>query len=413
MSHKIVLFKSRLAIRVTIARSTTYCFLPAPVDPAHWSKEANFPLPTHPKYKSLVKYLEVIGADLDEVMHSVYATRMSVEGAKELIKQKILGAVQNNTLQKFAGQLIKDFEDKKQPGNARWYKIAVDQFIKFNRRDIHLSDINYALLLKFRQQKESEGLKPNSINNYIRALRAIYREAQRQEVFETSFKYPFQVGLTPSQTRTMPRNISQDDIHKLERANLSTAQQRAVDFWLIGFYLQGADFIDIANLTRFNLIDGYFCFSRAKTGQPVKVKAIHKIMNLINKYWDGRSLYLLPILSAPITNAKELELYQNKLKQQNKGIARAAKLLSIDSPLTSKWLRHSWITIAKRLYIDEDIRKQAVGHRSTAGSHSVYSDDFQQHVVDAANLFVLGEITRLQYEQAITQASVRGAGNGV
>lgn len=405
MSHKITLFKNKLAIRITISRVTSYCFLPVPVQLDHWSKEANYPLPSHPKYKSFAKYLDSINADLDEVMHLVYSNRMSAAGAKELVQQKVLGAVQNNTLEKFASTLIDQFNIKKQPGNARWYKIAIDQFIKWYGKDVYLSDINYSMLLKFRQSKEGEGLKANSINNYLRALRAIYREAQRQEVFETTFKYPFQAGLAPAQQRTMPRNISLEEVQKLEQANLSGAMARAVDYWLIGYYLQGADFIDIANLTAFNLVDGYFCFNRAKTNQSVKVKVLPKLMDRINKYWDGKSIYVLPIISAPITTAKELELYQNQLKSQNKYIKKVAQQLHINASLTSKWLRHSWITIAKKLFIDEDIRRQAVGHRNLSGSHSVYSDDFNQYIVDAANAFVLGYINRQQYEAAILNQS--------
>ena len=41
--------------------------------------------------------------------------------------------------------------------------------------------------------------------------------------------------------------------------------------------------------------------------------------------------------------------------------------------------------------IEEDVRKQAVGHRSYIGAHAVYSDDFDQDVIDRANALVIGE----------------------
>lgn len=403
MSHKITLHKNSLVIRVTINRKTSYAYLPAKVKIEHWSHDSDLPKKSHPNFKSLINYIDSVNHELDDIMNLVYSKHMSAKGAKELIQSKILGKVTNDTLISFSIQLIDEFLLKKSPGNAKWIKTAVDQFCKFNKGDVQLSDISYQMLLKFRQAKEKDQIKANSINNYLRALRAIYREAVKREIFKTSFQYPFQRGLIPSQQKTANRNISPQEIELLEKCDLGGNKQKAIDFWLIGFYLQGADFIDLANLSRFNISGEYICFNRAKTNQPVKVKITQKLNQRLRKYSGLNQNYLLPILTGPVTDSKNLAIYEQKRKQHNKHVKLAAIELGISANLTSKWLRHSWITIAKRLFIEEDIRKQAVGHRSIIGAHAIYSDDFNQHIIDAANALVIGEISINDYRIAIGQ----------
>jgi len=404
MSHKIVIHKERLCIRITINRVQRYIFLPPYIDLSHWSDEANMPKPSHPNYRSLKKYIDSMTDSLEAIMLEVYRYKLGANGAKAYVEKALIGKSNESTVLHFGNQLIEELLQKKQPGNARWYKIALEQFLNFNNgNDIELSEISYNLMLSFRLHKEKEEVSPNSISNYIRAIRAMYREATKRELFETAFKYPFQQGLIPKLTRTLPRNISADDIQKLEDARFDNPKiQKAVDFWLIGFYLQGSDFIDLANLSLFNFKDNYLVFNRAKTKQPVKVFVSPKIHSIISKYWDGKSTKILPIIDGIITDFEDIEMYQRKVKEQNKYIKQAAQSLGINADMTTKWLRHSWITIAKRLYIDEDIRKQAVGHRDLSSSHSIYADDYKQHIIDAANMLVIGEITRDEYLKRIS-----------
>ena len=403
MSHKLILHKERLCIRITINRVQRYIFLPPMIEVNHWSNDADLPKPTHPNYKQLMRYITTLKDSLEGIMLEVYRYKLGANGAKAYVEKALMGKSNDSTILHFGNQIIDELLQKKEPGNARWYKIAVEQFLDFNKgNDIELSEISYNLMLSFRLHKEKQGVSPNSISNYIRAIRALYREASKRELFESAFKYPFQQGLIPKLTRSMPRNISIDDIKKLEVGQFDNPKtQKAVDFWLIGFYLQGSDFIDLSNLTIFNFVDGYFVFNRAKTKQPVKVLVTAKIHNLISKYWNGKDNRILPIIDGHINDFNDVELYQRKLKEQNKYIKLAAKELSIDANMTTKWLRHSWITIAKRLYVDEDIRKQAVGHRDLSSSHSIYADDFKQHIVDAANMLVIGEINQDEYIKRI------------
>lgn len=406
MNFKLVLHKERLTIRITENRKTSYVFLPVTVFPELWSKDANLPLPKHPHYRQLVNYITLTQQLLEQLGIQLLQCRMSLTAVKKHIHDCIFGKIEDPlNLQSFTQVLINDLISDKKPGNAKWYKQAVDSFSHWHKKDVLFEDITYSMMLNYRNHLKDIGLSPNSISNYLRALRAIYREADRRDVFQTNNKYPFQRGLIPATVRTIPRNISFEDIQKLESASFSNSKvQQAVDYWLISFYLQGADFIDLANLHSFNLSDNYFRFSRAKTGQPVTVRLTNKLSQRLSRYYSGAHGYILNIIPGPITNPKSMELYQNKLKAQNKYIKMAANELGISANLTSKWNRHSWITIAKRLFVDEDIRRQAVGHRDLKSSHSIYSDDYKQHIVDAANSLVIGEINYEKYIQIIKSA---------
>lgn len=406
MNFKILARKNKLAIRITDNRKASFVFLPVNIVPDYWSNDANIPLPKHPNYRQLLNYISSTQQMLDEFAIDLLQHRMSLSAVKSHIQESIFGKkVDRVNLQSFTDTLISEMLAEKKPGNAKWYKQAVDSFMEWHKNEILFEDITYSVLLNYRNFLKAEGLSPNSISNYLRAIRAIYREADRRDIFQSQWKYPFQRGLIPSLVRTMPRNISFEDVHKLESSCFKNPKiQQAVDYWLISFYLQGADFIDLANLHSFNLSDNYFKFSRAKTGQPVAVRVTNKLSDRLSRYYSGAHGYILNIIHGPITDPKSMELYQNKLKAQNKYIKMAANELGIGANLTSKWNRHSWITIAKRLFVDEDIRRQAVGHRDQRSSHSIYSDDYQQHIVDAANALVIGEINYDKYIQLIKSA---------
>lgn len=403
MSYKLIMLKDRgLFLRIILNRKQAHIKIPVKIDPVHWSIETNRAKPSFKQHKAFNSYIEATMDKVTETMIYCISEQMPAHISRDYIADKVFGTKQQNTLLSFTQYMVNDFKARKQPKNASWIDTAVKQFLMFlKKEDIAISALNYGSLIDFRRELEKRSIKPNTINNYLRAIRNVYNTAIKRGVFSTQKASPFGDGLIPTITKSATRNITIDDVAKLEAGNFPSNMQFAVDMWLLGYYLQGADYIDVANLRTTNILNGYISFNRAKTKQPVKVKLTPKIQAIIAKYNAQSLYYLVPILHGPVTNTKQLDSYEAKRKINNRYTKAAALMVGIDAPITTKWLRHTWITIAKRLYIDESIRMQAVGHRNNSGSHAHYADDFEQYIIDAANAYVQQYINYEQYIRTI------------
>lgn len=416
MSYKLTYHQDKgVFIRLTINRVSKYIKLPVEIDKQHWSEETARARTSFKQHRLFNQYIDDILDKVEENMIHIAFEQMNCETAKEFLCDKLFNTRKQNTLRSFANVMIEEFNSRNQPKNGKWIDTAIIQLLnQLDVSDIQLSQLSYNHLHTFKNKlmnrtvevqgkKVAKPCKPNTINNYLRAIRNVYNTAVKRGVFIQKGKSPFEHDdLIPTITKSPTRNISPEEITALENHTYtSRARQQAVDYWLLGYYLQGADYIDIANLKRSNIHDGYIRFNRAKTNQPVCVKIIPKIQKILSKYSGSISGYLLPIINKPILDKKELAAYEQKRKRQNTYCKAAADEAGVKADLTTKWLRHSWITIAKRMYIEEPIRMQAVGHRSLKGSHSHYADDFEQHIVDAANALVLGYIDYHQYIDTI------------
>lgn len=409
MSHKITYYQSGLFLRITIDRKSTYVKFPIRLSNSDWSKEFALVKKSNPYHKEINEYISKITDKIEKAMLNVYEDNMDAVTAKQYISSKVFAKDSKTTLLNHCESMQATYLKRKQPKSAQWISIAVNKYLNWlDEDDVHFKSVTYVSLLKFKESLLDK-CKQNTISNYLRAIRCVYNSAIDLELFESSTN-PFKKGLIPSVTKSPTRNISQMDIVKLQQYSNTITDERyskerieAVDFWLLGFYLQGADFIDIANLTHNNIADGYLSFNRAKTGQPVKVKINHMIQSIINKYSKKSLSYLLPIINGPIKTTEDLRVYELYRKKQNDRLHAVCKQIKVNANLTTKWLRHSWITIAKSLYIDESIRKQAVGHTDSLGAHGHYAGKYDQCIVDAANSYVLGLIDQNEYLQVINR----------
>ena len=70
----------------------------------------------------------------------------------------------------------------------------------------------------------------------------------------------------------------------------------ARDMFLMSFYLRGMSFIDMAFLKKTDLKHGYIIYRRRKTGQQLTIEWTKEMQNILDKYPDNPTQYLLPII---------------------------------------------------------------------------------------------------------------------
>ncbi len=301
---------------------------------------------------------------------------------------------ERTTFKVFADNIIAQMFESNRVGNAIVYQTAVNRFLHFySKKDLKFSEITYKLLEEFICHLKMEGLKTNSISNYLRSLRAIYNRAIKEKIVERS-KYPF-YDLKIKVENTQKRAIASDDILKLKNASVeeNSATWKALNYFLLSYYLIGISFTDLAYLKRENIINGRVIFRRRKTHKLYDIKLFPQAELIIQKMIPlGNKTYLMPILSGDILEDSIIakKIIQQWIKTTNLHLKKLAKKLDINSLLTSYVSRHTFATTAKKLGYSYELISEALGHEP--GNNNVtafYLAPFDKDVVDAMHYRVI------------------------
>jgi site-specific recombinase XerD len=298
----------------------------------------------------------------------------------------------NITFKSFANKLITQMIETNKIGNALVYQTAVNQFlVSIKNEQLLFSEIDFALLEKFRYHLIKKGLKINSISNYIRTIRAIYNKAIKLKVVERSF-YPFHEFSIKSE-KTAKRAISKDDIIKMKQSKLvaNSTAERLLNYFMLSFYLRGISFTDLAYLKHSNIIDGRVEYKRRKTHKNYSIKLFPLAETIINKMYFPGNDYLLPIIpiDVPEDSLRAKRIIQQCIKNTNKYLKRLSEEVGFGCPVTTYTSRHSFATIAKRLGYSNELIAEALGHDHGNKITNIYLDTFEEEVLDAMHQHVI------------------------
>ncbi len=176
------------------------------------------------------------------------------------------------------------------------YSAALKSFMRFRaNEDIPLKDIDSDLIQIYEAYLQNCGLTRNSTSFYMRILRAVYNRAVEKELItdRTPFKHVY-TGVD----KTVKRAISLKAIKQIKNLDLSLhpSLDFARDMFLFSFYTRGMSFIDMAYLRRTNLKNGILTYHRRKTGQQLSIRWERCMQDILDKYENPTSDYLLPII---------------------------------------------------------------------------------------------------------------------
>ena len=155
-------------------------------------------------------------------------------------------------------------------------------------------------------------------------------------------------------------------MEEIARMDLSAEPelQAAKDFALFSFLACGMPFIDLAHLTRDNIVDNELVYNRCKTGIMVRVGITPGMQRLFDKYALSDSRYLF-LFCPKRRKANGYMRPINRLCTITTVVWwRLDRALSVPVCLTSYVFRHTWATAA--LYNDTPVAiiSQALGHTS-------------------------------------------------
>lgn len=274
---------------------------------------------------------------------------------------------------------------------AEKYKYSLNKFVKFHGdTEVSFQEFNSQLMVTFEAWMKGKVTR-NTSSFYMRCLHAIYNRAMEEGLVKEGGN-PFHrvyTGVDKTQKRALPMPL----IQKIKDCDLTDKPKMAYarDLFLLSFYFRGMSFIDMAYLTKHNIANGVLSYSRKKTTQPLVIKQLPKMNEIIRRYAKScTGDYLLPILSETDIRKSRLQ-YKNESRKVNTQLKKLGETLNLPIKLTMYVARHSWATAAHKKNVPISVISQGLGHDSEKTT-MVYLASIDTSEVDKANDLVLGSL---------------------
>ena len=269
---------------------------------------------------------------------------------------------------------------------AETYTATLKSFMKFqNNQDVPLDGITSDMMLLYEAHLKARGVRMNTISFYMRIFRAVYNRAVEKGV--TTQQNPFRHVYT-GVDKTVKRAIPIKDIKALKDMDLSMhpTLDFTRDMFMFSFYTRGMSFVDMAYLKKSDIKNGILTYRRRKTGQELTVKWEKCMVDIVAKYPENKTDFLLPIIKEPGNERKQ---YDNALHLVNYHLKELSERLKLQRPLTMYVARHSWASAAKAKNVPLSVISEGMGHDSEAITQ-IYLASLETSVVDKANKMILG-----------------------
>ncbi|MCF8372221.1 MAG: site-specific integrase [Bacteroidales bacterium] len=256
---------------------------------------------------------------------------------------------------------IEDLKKQGRIGTANSYHCALTSLQSF-KKSIHWNDLTPGFLEDYEIFMTSQGRTQNTIGIYLRSLRAIVNLAITKGFITHDF-YPFGKKShgkyqIPSSVNTK-KALTREEIELIKNlvAPLGSRKDRAKDFWLFSYYINGANMTDIAHLKWKNIDfnDGMIRFVRKKTerankGNQVKIAAVitpyaHAVIEKYSVSDRQPENFVFSIIGKEDTPEKVDTKIHDFTTGINKGLKQICKELKIEKTITTYSARHSHATI--------------------------------------------------------------------
>ncbi len=307
------------------------------------------------------------------------------------VDTKIRQEVENGlTLSDWGKVLIDRKLKSNKPSTAEWYKNSIIAFQKFNiDKELRLDEITVTFLKDFQIEHESKGNSNNAISSYMRAIRAIYNSAIKEDQFVDK-KNPFEHFKIPTTRRTKKKAVVKMNFLKIRDLYYKKGSPiwHAKNYTLIMFNCRGMNFVDLVKLQVKDMGNDRIFYGRSKTGDQLSVRITDELRDILGFYLRDKAEndYLFPANYDGST--KSYEKYKSLRRRMNGYLKIIANDAGIEEAFTTYTIRHSWATIAKYMGISTEIISEGLGHNSLRTTE-IYLKSFTNHVLDEANELVV------------------------
>jgi integrase len=373
-----------LMIRVCKNGKKTYKSLGISVNPIYWDFAKNQPKRNCPNKEQIEQLILEKKKAFTQTILELNTTK------KEYTTSSLIDTVDKpfifQTVEQVFLSQIEILETTKRTGYALSCKQVYNSLLNFNKHlNIYFSDIDVSWLRNYEIWLRKQGLAENTIGIRFRTLRVMFNVAIEKK-FVNPECYPFHTfKVSKLHEETAKRALTKTDISKIavyktDNQNL----QLAIDIFTFSYLMGGINFVDIALLTKANMIENRLIYNRKKTGKLIKLPLLPNALNLINKYSNSKSKYLFPILfDYHVTEQQKINRIHKVITKVNKRLKDLGVVLNIPIDLTTYVARHSFATVLKRSGVATSIISESLGHSSEKITQ-IYLDSFENSQIDEA-----------------------------
>jgi len=268
-------------------------------------------------------------------------------------------------------------------GNIKCYEAATASFKSFGG-NVSFQNLNYDILMRFRNYHLGLGNNRSTVHFYLRTLRAIYNKGiwKYKFVDQKPFVKVFD-GLKIRSYDSRKKSINKESVIKLELSQGNGAKQKYLDLYLLEFYFGGCDLMDLYYLEKKQFRKGRLVLERSKvTGGPrIDLKIHPKAAVLLKKYETEKGDWFFPW-------NKEKTAYETFRNNARRALVEIQKKEQIEvlpdgGNLGVKVARHTFANIAKGLMIEPDVIRELMGHERD-DVDNYYKDKYPEQVRDYA-----------------------------
>ena len=261
-----------------------------------------------------------------------------------------------------------------------------NSLMEFNKHlNIYFVDIDVPWLKRYETWLRKHGLSGNTIKGRFVDIRTMYNIAVDENLVKVEH-YPFRkFKISKLQQETAKRAITKEDVTRImEYKTKNKLVQFAIDIFTFSYIMGGINFVDIASLTKENIMDNRLVYIRQKTKKLIQLPLQDKAIELIEKYHDDNNPHLFPILLAyHKTEQQRLNRVHKVIVNVNKRLKKIGKELELPITLTTYVARHSHATILKKAGVATSIISESLGHSSEKVTQ-IYLDSFGNEQMDDA-----------------------------
>lgn len=373
-----------LMIRYCKDGKKKYKSLGVSLNSQYWNFEKNQLKTSCPNYQYIKKLIKDTEKELSEQIvklkseNKEFTISSLVDNENKRVKPK--------TVDELFQEQIKRLELSGRKSYAQSVKQLYNSLIEYNRHlDITFTEIDTSWLRKYEVSLREKQLAENTIGIRFRTLRAIYNVAIDEDIVSAE-SYPFKkMKVSKFHQETAKRSLTKTDIERILSYKSNNHYMRfPIDIFAFTYYCGGINFIDIANLTTANIIEGKLVYKRHKTGKLIKIPLQPQAIQLIKKYSKKSSPYLFPILSGfHETEVQKSNRIHKVISKVNMRLKEIGKELDLPLTLTTYVARHSQATVMKKAGVSTAVIKEIMGHSSERVTQ-IYLDSFDNEQIDNA-----------------------------
>jgi site-specific recombinase XerD len=375
-----------LMIRVSKDGKKKYSSLGISVHPIHWDFVKNKPKRSCPNKVQIEK---IIRERTEEYTEQILEYKAENKDYSLLtLVEKVSTPNTSTTVGAVFQEYIEKLKMEKRLGYAHSVRQVYNSLLKYNKHlEIYFSDVDVEWLKNYETWLRKENIAENTIGIRFRTLRAIYNLAIEKNIAKPEY-YPFKTyKVSKLHQATAKRAITKEAIVAIMNYPVDSKykyKRLAVDLFAFSYLMGGINFVDMAHLTRDNIIDSRLVYNRQKTGKLIKLPLQEKAVAIINFYYDEQRKYLFPILfDSHKTDIQKRYRIHDVIADVNKHLKQIGKELHLPIELTTYVARHSFATVLKRAGVNTSLICESLGHSSEKVTQ-IYLDSFENSQIDEA-----------------------------